>query len=332
VPATPRSTILQALLDAVHEAGYAAVLLSSARQHPAKFAVVGPDGSGVTLAAYAWTLTPGGRPQLRHEYRIQMTSVDSPLPVDPSEVTVIVGYEPNLQMFAGFDLDRHKTFTRGSPSIQIDIRTVHQALQDALAFDRKSNNEIALGIRPDQFMAYALNAGKLHRYGKDATTFDLLTRASSLETIPLQEIEALPVERRRILNEVSRLSRLANFRQAVLQAYGFRCAVTRIQLKLVDAAHILPVGAPGSADGVRNGIALSPTYHRAYDNGLIFLSQNFEMRSNPRREVELVKLRLDGGIRAFKASLGRIHLPPDRRQWPGSSFITKANRFRQIPS
>ena len=29
-------------------------------------------------------------------------------------------------------------------------------------------------------------------------------------------------------------------------AYDQRCAVTRIQLRLVDAAHILPVGAEGS--------------------------------------------------------------------------------------
>jgi putative restriction endonuclease len=54
-------------------------------------------------------------------------------------------------------------------------------------------------------------------------------------------------------------------------AYGNRCAVTRVQLRLVDAAHILPVGTTGSADHVRNGIALSPTYHRAFDAGLIYL-------------------------------------------------------------
>jgi putative restriction endonuclease len=306
--------------------------VTSQSHHPARFAVAAPDGSQLNLAVYAWTLTPGGRRQLVHEYRIQMTSVQSPLPVEPNEVNILVGYEPNLQMFGGFDLARHRTFTTGSPSIQIDIRTVRQALQDGLAFNRKTNDEIALGIRPDQFMAYAINAEKLHKYGKEAATFDLLTRASSLETIPAEEIEVLSTERQRILQAVSRLSRLANFRQAVLQAYGFRCAVTRIQLKLVDAAHILPVGAPGSADDVRNGIALSPTYHRAYDSGLIFLDENFRMHINPGKEADLARLRLHGGIDTFKAPLGRIHLPPDRRQWPSAPFIIRANRFRQIPS
>ena len=209
---------------------------------------------------------------------------------------------------------------------------MQQALQDGLAFSRKSNDEIAVGIRPDQFMAYALNADNLHRHGKDAATFDLLTRASSLEAIPPQEIQALSVERQRILQAVSRLSRLANFRQAVLQAYGFRCAVTRAQLKLVDAAHILPVGAPGSVDDVRNGIALSPTYHRAFDNGLVFLDENLEMCINTEREAALAAARLIGGMESFKSRLGRVPLPADRRQWPNSTFIAKANRFRQIPT
>lgn len=328
--ASRRAVIVEAILDAIHESGYTGVLITSARRHPARFALVGSDGREFTLAAYAWTLTPGGRPQLVHEYRIQMTSVESPLPVEPNEVTVLIGYEPNLQTFAGFDLNRHKTFSTGSPSIQVDIRTVQQALQDGLAFGRKTTEEIAVGIRPDQFMAYALNAQRLHKYGKDVATFDLLTRASSLEIIPVREIEVLSTERQRILQAVSRLSRLANFRQSVLQAYGHRCAVTRIQLKLVDAAHILPVGAPGSADDVRNGITLSPTYHRAYDNGLIYLGEDMEMRINPRKEAELVRMRLSGGFEAFTSVLGRIHLPPDRSQWPNVSFISKANRFRQI--
>lgn len=333
MPASRRAVILQAILDAIHQSGFSGVLITSVQAHPARFAVVSPDEKQFTLAVYAWTLTHGGgaaRPKF--EYRIQMTSVESPLRIEPNEVTVLIGYEPNLQTFAGFDLNRHRTFTTGSPSVQIDIGTVQQALQDGLAFNRKGNKEIAVGVRPDQFIAYSLNSEDLHRYGKEAVGFDLLTRAASLEAIPRQEIEPLTTERRRIVQEVSRLSRLANFRQAVLQAYGFRCAVTRIQLRLVDAAHILPVGAPGSADDVRNGIALCPTYHRAYDGGLIFLDEKLEMRINRKKENELVKLTLAGGIEMFKAPLGKIHLPPDRRQWPNPPFITKANRFRHIPT
>ena len=103
-----------------------------------------------------------------------------------------------------------------------------------------------------------------------------------------------------------------------------------MQLRLVEAAHILPVAAPGSADHVCNGLALSPTYHRAFDRGLIYLDNRFRMRVNGEREGELRQLNLAGGIHGFKSALGRIHLPANRDQRPDRHFIKKANKFRRI--
>jgi putative restriction endonuclease len=116
-----------------------------------------------------------------------------------------------------------------------------------------------------------------------------------------------------------------------LTAYANRCAVTRMQLRLVDAAHILPVSAQNSTDDVRNGLALSPTYHRAFDNALIFLDESLVMRINPAKALQLATLRLEGGLPDFKNYLGkRIHLPPDKRQWPEPGMIRKANSYRRI--
>src|SRR5271165_5589625 len=109
----------------------------------------------------------------------------------------------------------------------------------------------------------------------------------------------------------NRSTRYTAFKQRVLFAYGNRCAVTRAQLRLVDAAHILPVGAPGSADHVRNGIALSPTYHRAFDAGLVYLDEQYRMRLNDKRLQVLQAMNLAGGVEAFRAPLGQIFLPPD---------------------
>ncbi len=103
-----------------------------------------------------------------------------------------------------------------------------------------------------------------------------------------------------------------------------------MQLRLVEAAHILPVAATESIDDVRNGIALSPTYHRAFDSGLIYIDRNYIMKINHKKEEQLIKLNLNAGIQDFKSSLGKIHLPTDRRQWPYISFIKKANKFRRI--
>ena len=130
---------------------------------------------------------------------------------------------------------------------------------------------------------------------------------------------------------MSRLTRDVKFKQRVMFAYGNRCAVTRVQLRLVDAAHILPVGATGSADHVRNGIALSPTYHRAFDTGLIYLDNRHHMCLNEGQLHVLQQLNLAGGVDTFRAPLGhQIFLPPDPNQRPSQDFILRGNRFRQI--
>lgn len=329
MPAVSPLQLVTAILDAIEQSGETGVLVTNQREHPRRFAVSGALGP-IELWVYAWTLTFGGRPSLPNEYRIQMTSVSSPLSMNPAGATVLIGYEPNLKVFAGFDLDRHRTFSTGSPSVQIDITALRQALQDGLAFHRKDNAEIAVALRPDHLMTYARNATEIHRSGRHVRMLDILTRASARETIPLPEIEQLSAARRRIVETVSRMSRASNFREKVLNGYGHRCAVTRLQLRLVDAAHILPVAVPGSSDLVVNGIALSPTYHRAFDCGLIYLDDEYRMLFNADREAELHAMQLDGGLAGFKASLGRIHLPADRQQWPDIRFIRKANRFRRV--
>jgi putative restriction endonuclease len=330
MPAASPQELVAALLDAFEQSGYAAVLLSGVKSHPRTFTLLAPDGEQTSVWVYAWTLTPGGRATLPNEYRIQMTTVLPPLHLNPDGLTALVGYEQELGLFAGFDARRHRQFTQGSVSVQIDIRTVRQASRDGLAFHRKSNDEIVVGIRSDHFVTYAQHAEELHRYGPQRRTFDLLTQAAAREAIPEADLEHLARPRQRLVQTVSRLSRSANFAQQVMQAYGHRCAVTGTQLRLVDAAHILPVGAAGSIDDVRNGIALSPTYHRAFDRSLIYLDESYHMRLNPAKTAELEQLELVEGLTEFREALGEVRLPPHERQWPNRGLIRKANRLRGI--
>jgi len=331
MPALPPAELVAAITNALADSGYTGQLASPVRNNPRRFIVAGPNAP-LAITAYIWTLTFGGRANLQNEYRIQMTSVVSPLELGTDGPTVLIGYEPDLNLFAGFDLQRHREFTTGSPSVQIDRQELRRAETEGLSFHRKSNDEIAVGIRPDVFMAYAINAQLLHRYGRDANVLRLLNQAVRQHEPPRREMETLSTERQRVVSEVSRLSRDAAFRQRVLFAYGNRCAVTRVQLRLVDAAHILPVGAAGSSDHVRNGIALTPTYHRAFDAGLIYLDERHRMMLNDAHLRRLQRVNLAGGIENFHARLGeQIFLPPDPQQRPSPELIRRANRFRQIP-
>jgi putative restriction endonuclease len=219
MPTVGPRALVNAVLDAIQESGYSAVFLTKVREHPREFLVTSQDGQNTHVWVYIWTLTPGGRPNLPNEYRIQLTTVQSPLTLNPNGPTVLMGYEPDLNMFAGFDLQRHREFTPGSASVQIDIRTVREALQAGFAFDRKSNDEIAIGIRPDQFVNYVANSRDLHRYGVQGATLGLLSRAVALEEIPDDDIAALSEQRQRIVQTVSRLSRRGSFRQQVKFAY-----------------------------------------------------------------------------------------------------------------
>ena len=327
----PTPELIQAIIDAITESGGAGSLISPPPQ-PRRFSVQYVS-STFELWVYIWTLTHGGgaaRP--KNEYRVQLTGVTSPLAYNPTGgPTVLIGYEPNLQCFAGFDLSKHKRFSPNSPSIQIPITTLHKALQDGLSFAIKGNNEIAIGFRPDQLIVYALNADLLHAQGGDAKAVNLLERAAALELIEPAELAQVKQERQRVINTVSRLARASNFRAKVMTAYDRRCAVTRMQLKLVDAAHIMPVGARGSNDEIYNGICLSPTYHRAFDCALIYLDDSLVMRINPSKERELVRLGISGGLDDFKMFLNqRIHLPAEKKQWPNAEMIERANKIRGI--
>ncbi len=332
MPAVSSTFMIDEVIAAIQQSGGVAAYVSeSTRTHPRKF-IVSYLGQTYSLWLYIWTLTHGGRISLPDEYRIQMTSVASPLSSNPGGLTVLIGYYPDLRMFAGFDLRKHSIFTEGSPSVQIDITAIHAALQSGLSFTTKDNDEIAIGVRPDQFWNYCLNADALHLYGAESNLTRILTKVVEMEEIPRREIAELAIERRRIVENVSRYSRDARFRKLIMGAYDNRCAVTRIQLRLVDAAHILPVTSSASSDDVTNGVALSPTFHRAYDNCLIYLDENFVMKLNEEKAEELRLNNLDGGLNQFCSFLDKkIHLPMDINQRPRIEYIEMANRHRRIP-
>lgn len=332
MPAVNSTTIINALLGAFQKSGANTYYVSDDAQiHPRKF-IVQREGQYTSIWIYIWSLTPGGRPSLPDEFRIQMTSVTSPLTINPTGYTALLGYHGDSEMFAGFDLVKHQEFTTGSPSVQVDINAVRSASQSGWSFHTKSNDEIAVGLRPDFMLDYILSADALHRYGADAKVLPLLVKASNVVEISPEDVQDISPDRKKIVYEVSRLTRAASFRENVLNAYDHQCAVTGSQLDLLDAAHILPVAVVHSSDDVSNGIALAPTIHRAYDSCLIYLDEKRIMHINEEKADELVARHLDRKIDELRSVLGQtIHLPDDQSLWPREDFIIRANQYRRIP-
>ena len=118
----------------------------------------------------------------------------------------------------------------------------------------------------------------------------------------------------------------------MLDAYDYRCAVIGCQLNLVDAAHIIPVSEEQGNDSITNGIALSPTVHRAFDNGLIFLDTSYFIKLNRRKVEEYENLGICDGLDELEGyTNGQILLPAVSKDHPNPSFIETANKLRGIP-
>src|ERR1700683_1912542 len=127
MPAVPPKILVKETIDALSDSHAQAALLSPVRTHPRRFRVITDTGS-FDLWIYIWTITHGGATRSAEEYRIQMTTVRPPLAINPNGITLLLGWYPELRVFAGFDIRRHINFSRGSNSVQISLAALEQAL------------------------------------------------------------------------------------------------------------------------------------------------------------------------------------------------------------
>ncbi len=129
------------------------------------------------------------------------------------------------------------------------------------------------------------------------------------------------------------------FRQAVLNAYGGRCALTGLAIpELLVASHIVPwkrfgpddpvVAAgldaiiPKVAHGhrldVRNGIALNALHDRAFDRGFITFDADLRMRCCPLLRDQFSEPEI---AREFKAFEGKPLVVPEGTEGPHPAYL-----------
>lgn len=111
------------------------------------------------------------------------------------------------------------------------------------------------------------------------------------------------------------------FQRVVTEIYDFRCAASGLRLVLLDgaamveAAHIHPFSEAGD-DDPRNGLALTPDMHWAFDRYLIAPDISFHWRVSPA---------LDRRIPDYRALIElegkRLFLPGEARMYPKREAI-----------
>ena len=321
--------LLHVVENAIRESGWNFLHLSSQIEHPAQYQIY-RDRSTHRIRIYIWNLTPGGRNRPADEWRIQVTGLRRFEP-ETAGKTLILGWRDTVGVFAGFDYTHHSEQLGVSSSIQLREDALHDAVADGFAPHNKGNRELAIAFRPDFLGTYIENLESLHECGQADQELDILRRiGKESENVGDPEIVQVVARKRRdAIVSTKRALREINFRDRVLTAYGHRCAMCGVQLRLLDAAHILPVACPDSTDGTDNGVALCALHHRAYDRAFVAFRPDYRIRVNRvmARELEM-EGRCDGLDRFMRILRPKLILPPDKKDRPSERLVRAANRLR----
>jgi putative restriction endonuclease len=104
------------------------------------------------------------------------------------------------------------------------------------------------------------------------------------------------------------------FQRLIPQTYDQRCAITGWRVHndkyaMIDACHIVPF-SESQNDHITNGISLSPSLHRAFDRGLIAITDDYRVRI----KADLQESGAAFMLQAFAGS--KLHLPDNHKYHP----------------
>jgi putative restriction endonuclease len=179
-----------------------------------------------------------------------------------------------------------------------------------------------IGISPGRYVAFTdvFLAGWDERALKAQVAFS--PPAQTVFGVP-----EVPMARRYALRVAQQRLHQASFRDAVISAYGGRCALSGLpEPLLLDAAHIVEdknekFGQPV----VQNGLPLSKIHHAAFDAHLVGIDPDFRLHVSDRLMTQK-----DGPmLEALKRVQGeRINLPIRLQDWPDRDRL--AYRFERF--
>lgn len=301
------------------------------------------DGEREGLLLYIWNVTHGGgRERPTDEYRVQLTfpgqaqNQSGAIEVRPNRKTLVLGRfeREGTEGFVGWDPSRHRT-PGWSASVQVRLQTVDRAVQNGLALQERHRtgniiDEVVVAFRSEFFVDYVRSVYPSYQPAhidpsEMASLSGLATRTTITPPPPI------PTDRQRILRTIHALERSGSFSKRVLDAYDQACAFCGLQLKVLDAAHIIPVADEKSTDDTNNGLALCPTHHRAFDRGILGIARDGTILLNEARVRSLSESGHGGGFEDFKtgARVGKqVKVPDEPSDAPTSATLIEGLRLR----
>jgi putative restriction endonuclease len=199
------------------------------------------------------------------------------------------------------DFDRPVPFREG-------VVYFESALQKADGSTSKGAFGRAVRNIPDVEFDHILKAG----FAAELSPTDTASPAEGFDE-PAQSYQRPIVEL-----TVSRPFRDRAFMRSVREAYENRCAFTGLKLingggrPEVQAAHIKAVAESGP-DSIRNGLALSGTFHWLFDRGLLSVDDD--------HRILVAKSNVPDQIRGLLNVGGKILAPKEQSYWPHPYYL-----------
>jgi putative restriction endonuclease len=149
------------------------------------------------------------------------------------------------------------------------------------------------------------------------------------EAMPIVAEDAASARRAYITTVARQRVHQAAFRHRVLLAYRERCTICRLgHSELLDAAHIIPDREPEGLPFVRNGLALCKLHHAAFDQHILGITPDYEIKVRLDILEEEDGPMLVHGLQEWQGR--RIHPPHQSAQRPDRELL--GERFRRFLS
>jgi putative restriction endonuclease len=113
---------------------------------------------------------------------------------------------------------------------------------------------------------------------------------------------------------LEREARCTFFKSRIPEIYHFTCAISRQQIttsddvQMIDACHIRP-WSETKDDSIQNGIALTPTIHRAFDRGIIRINSDYTVA------LATDFTENENSPFSLKQFEGKMILLPEKKEW-----------------
>jgi putative restriction endonuclease len=131
-----------------------------------------------------------------------------------------------------------------------------------------------------------------------------------------------------ITSTVRRRLHQRGFRERVIKAYQSQCSFCKLKhAKLLDAAHIVPDIEDDGIPSINNGLALCKIHHAAFDQHIIGITPDYQIKVKEDVLHEKDGPMLKHGIQELQDR--KLILPKSKKAWPKQEFLDwRYERFR----